>query len=116
MTNSSPRLSKSLIGSLLCFRGEDGFAQLRSRVLLIVDGLQLHIRRDASFEGHAVPPNYQGRYESGLVISAFSEKPSEVAKLAPRDAVRFLQPLRFVIVVHQSIAALRECRSPERSG
>ena len=41
--------------TFLC--GEDGFAQDRGSVLLIVDGLQLHIRRDASFESQTVPPN-----------------------------------------------------------
>ena len=49
---------KQELNRFFCFlRRKDGFAQARRSVLLIVDGLQLHIRRHASFEGQTVPHN-----------------------------------------------------------
>ena len=57
MTNSSAALQQKLDRLFTFLRGEDGFAQARDAELLVVDGLQLHIRRDAGFEGQTVPPH-----------------------------------------------------------
>jgi hypothetical protein len=49
---------KQKFDRILTFLGsEDRFPQACGSVLLIVDGLQLHIRRYAGFEGHTVPPH-----------------------------------------------------------
>jgi hypothetical protein len=63
--------------TLLC--RQDGRAQVFSAVLLVIDGFQLHIRRDACLER---PPSHD---TLSRPLSLSTEKPSEVAKLVPLE-------------------------------
>src|SRR5208283_2628691 len=68
-----------------------------------------HVRRDASFECQAVPQDLFQAAAMGIraVLCSYG-KAQRGCEAGSTTAFRLLPPLRFVVVVHQPVAALRK--------